>query len=90
MGEPFKGCYTQLVIDGFCSPSDAERFCLGMFVSNLAREVTVVHFLSDTIGLKENNHLTGALANVNRNPSVVNARRQIGKRSYLINQESYS
>ncbi|VDN31518.1 unnamed protein product [Gongylonema pulchrum] len=49
IGEPFKGGTSHVIVDGFCAPSQAERFCLG------------------------------ALGNVNRNPGVVNARRQIGK-----------
>uniref|UniRef100_A0A915PU02 MH2 domain-containing protein n=1 Tax=Setaria digitata TaxID=48799 RepID=A0A915PU02_9BILA len=49
IGEPFKGGTSHVIVDGFCAPSEAERFCLG------------------------------ALANVNRNPGVVNARRQIGR-----------
>lgn len=48
VGEPFKGGRSHVIVDGFCAPSEAERFCLG------------------------------ALANVNRNPGVINARRQIG------------
>ncbi|MFH4979754.1 hypothetical protein AB6A40_006463 [Gnathostoma spinigerum] len=49
VGEPFKGGKSHVIVDGFCAPSEAERFCLG------------------------------ALANVNRNPGVINARRQIGR-----------
>uniref|UniRef100_F1KYS3 Mothers against decapentaplegic 2 n=2 Tax=Ascaris suum TaxID=6253 RepID=F1KYS3_ASCSU len=49
VGEPFKGGRSHVIVDGFCAPSEAERFCLG------------------------------ALANVNRNPGVINARRQIGR-----------
>uniref|UniRef100_A0A915A9E6 MH2 domain-containing protein n=1 Tax=Parascaris univalens TaxID=6257 RepID=A0A915A9E6_PARUN len=49
VGEPFKGGRSHVIVDGFCAPSEAERFCLG------------------------------ALANINRNPGVINARRQIGR-----------
>ncbi|KAL3982768.1 MH2 domain family protein [Acanthocheilonema viteae] len=57
IGEPFKGGTSHVIVDGFCAPSEAERFCLG------------------------------ALANVNRNPGVVNARRQIGRGVRIFRQD---
>ncbi|VDN04983.1 unnamed protein product [Thelazia callipaeda] len=62
IGEPFKGGTSHVIVDGFCAPSEAERFCLG------------------------------ALANVNRNPGVVNARRQIGRgvRIFRQNEDVYA
>ncbi|KHN73479.1 Mothers against decapentaplegic -like protein 2 [Toxocara canis] len=57
VGEPFKGGRSHVIVDGFCAPSEAERFCLG------------------------------ALANVNRNPGVINARRQIGRGVRIFRRE---
>uniref|UniRef100_A0A914DEI6 MH2 domain-containing protein n=1 Tax=Acrobeloides nanus TaxID=290746 RepID=A0A914DEI6_9BILA len=56
IGEPFKGDRNEVIVDGFCAPSESSRFCLG------------------------------ALGNVNRNPVVVNARRQIGRGCRIYSQ----
>uniref|UniRef100_A0A0N5ALG2 MH2 domain-containing protein n=1 Tax=Syphacia muris TaxID=451379 RepID=A0A0N5ALG2_9BILA len=40
IGEPFVGCYDQVIVDGLCAPSEAGRFCLGA-IQNVERNSQV-------------------------------------------------
>jgi hypothetical protein len=40
VGDSFNASQPNVIVDGFCAPSDSERFCLGM-LSNVNRHAQV-------------------------------------------------